>query len=331
MEDRNSNRLSFIENVALDGEIALGMVTSPHNDEMLYRIYLLCKETTPELRHYIIDAVRKVVLLPEEDLARVLLEVDSAEPPLWLWLNRTISDLKMFLRPNELTFSECDSLKVDKMQARRNWITSSFMRFVKEVALCCSPAAKALCERVQATQELDFLHLACYYLITEIEELEIIRPPKQKIPATILDATFTLKKQLSFLVEKRELDRLNSAESKPVDLSDEVFKIVENSTKKEEFGENLQSEITKAHKALHKLAEAVKTAAQEISETSDDMVYVVSKSYKTADDKGISTPLRTFKSEKEAVAYVKTLKENFPELERTCKFTISVKQRKRDK
>ena len=69
------NKLTYLQKVALDGDIAHILHISPHNEDLKYRIYMILKELDPEYRDYIIQAVRDITKFPEGELERVLWEV----------------------------------------------------------------------------------------------------------------------------------------------------------------------------------------------------------------------------------------------------------------
>ena len=318
MENKNSEILTYIEKAALDGEIAFALSTCPHNDEVLFRVYLICKELEPKFRPYVINSIKSMTTCEEEMIDRVVLELENEEPPLWLWLNKCVSDLKLSLKPAELTFST-DTLNVDKKLARENLITSSFIRFVEGLALCYSPAATQLCQQVQECLELSFLQTACFYLLEDIRRVEATRPPKSKVPSTILAMNYEMPKILSFMGEKERLE--NKAKGKELTLEEKT-----SSPKTRKSGKELQDQISKAHSALDNLAEVIKSVAEEVSIVSEDILYVVSKTFK---ESHLSTPLRTFDTEEEAIRFIESIKESFPELEKTCEFTIATTKKKK--
>ena len=92
---KENDKLTYMQQVALEGEVAFALSSAIHNADLKMRIYIILKELKEDYRGYVIQAVKNIVQLPEEELERVILEVSQPEMPLWLWVDRCIADIKL--------------------------------------------------------------------------------------------------------------------------------------------------------------------------------------------------------------------------------------------
>ena len=315
-----NDKLTYMQQIAVEGEIAFALSTAPHNAEMKYRIYLILKELREDLRPYVISTVRKITKFPEGELERVFWELTQEEPPLWLWIDRCIADFKLAIYGGELTNTPESRLFVNKKEAKLLLIKSAFNRFIREVSICCSPAARQLLITVKEDRELEFLHPSCVFCLQELQLLEMSRPPKAKIPFTIMDMSFDMKNLLSFIMETEALEKAKKASAKVEDRAKNLMEKA-NAKDKQGFIEALDEVISSV------IGETIEELAGEEDEPTTDrkkpVKYIVMKRFKTSN---LQIPLRDFDTRKEALAFVDELIKNFPELKKVCTFDITKKE-----
>lgn len=315
---KENHKLTYMQKVALEGEIAYAVGTAPHNAELKYRIYVILKELKEDLRGYVIEAVKNITKFPEGELERVIWELTQDEPPLWLWVERCIADFKMATYHAELTNTPECRLFIDKKQAKLNLVRSSFNLFIREVSLCSSKAARELLLKVMEDEELEFLHPSCVFCLQELQVLEQERLPKAKIPMTILDKSFDVKHMLSFVMETEALER---SEKKSAKVADKAQNLMEKAKKEDKQGfiEALDEVISSV------IGETIEELADHESKDSSGTRYIVIKRFLQSN---LQVPLQDFKTRSEALLYVDELIKNFPELKKTCTFDIIRKEGK---
>ena len=221
---KENDKLTYMQQVALNGEIAYAVSTAPHNAELKIRIYLILKELREDFRDYVIKAVRQITKFPEGELERVIWELTQDDFPLWMWVDKCIADIKMAVYHGELTNTPECRLSVDKREAKLNLVISAFNKFIREVSICCSPAARAVLTKIIEENDLEFLHPSCVFCLQELQGLEEIRPPKSKIPTTLFDMGFDIKNMLSFVMETEALERANKASEKVADKAQNLMR-----------------------------------------------------------------------------------------------------------
>ena len=319
-----NNKLAYMQQVALEGEIAFAVCTSAHNAEIKYRVYLILKDLQEDYRDYIIQAVKDITTFPEGELERVLWEVSQDDVPLWIWIDKCIADLKLATSQVELTNTPESRMSVRKKEAKLNLVKSAFNKFIREVSICCSQAARELLTRIQEDKDLEFLHPSCTFCLQELHSLEAVRPPKSKIPATVMEMTFDAKNMLnilSFAMETAELERLNKS-SKDMECKAQNLLQKAKESDKEGFIEALDEVISSV------VGETIEGLAKKESEkklTSKGTRYIVMKKFTQSN---FQIPLRDFNTQSEALLFVNELIENFPELKKVCTFNIIQKEEK---
>lgn len=316
-----NDKLTYMQQLAIDGEIAYALSTAPHNAEMKYRVYLILKEVREDFRSYVVESVKKMTKFPEGELERVIWELTQNEPPLWIWVERCIADLELASFGLELTNTPESRLSLRKNTAKQSLVTSAFAKFIRDVSIICSQAARELLIAVMQNQQLDFLHPVCVFSLEELKSFEQIRPPKKKIPFKVMNFSFDIKNMLSFALETEALEHMQK-KSKKVEVSaDDLIKKAKASDK-QGFIEALDEVISSiVDQAIENLAED-----EEPKEKPKTTKYVVMKRFK---QNNVQIPLRDFKTKKEAVAFIKELIENFPELKNDCVFDIAKREGKK--
>lgn len=336
------DNLTQLQKIAIEGEVSSALNTAKHNPEILYRIYVMLKNAPKEIAEYIIEIVRNITDIREETLNRVLLEVSAKTVPVWLWIDRTIADIKL-----SITLAEADGMickaDLDKKLAQKNVVKSAFVSFCRSAAIESPEAAKELCLHIlnEEPLELDFLSDTCFALIEEINELVM----SEKIPEDIIHRNFDIRNILSYKVETQVLDKINNppkrhrrVKKQELKVNTDLNNITKDSQVKLEFQKVLDDdEITVyaaslpeikdgflseavSHAVTQILNEQLKTdKAKKVEEREEE--YAVIKQYNGSD---ISSTLRTCKTEAEAEEFKGKLEKQFPELMKTC--TIKIKK-----
>lgn len=336
--------LTQLQKIAIEGEVAAALSTAKHNPEILYRIYTMLKNAPKDISEYVIDTVHNITELKEADLNRVILEVSAETVPVWLWIERTVADIKL-----SLTLAEADGMickaDLDKKEAQRKIVKSAFVVFCRSTAIESPSTAKELCYYIlnEEPLELDFLSDTCFALIEEINEL----PDKGKIPDDIIHRNFDIRNTLSYRVETQVLEKLNKLTNRTktkkqnlkvnTDLPNvqpkerteinlgELKKVIDDeevtvyAAELPELQGGFLSEAV-SHAIAQILNDQLKTDKAKKAEEREEQ-YAVVKEYKGTD---ITSTLRTCKTEAEAEEFKGKIEKQYPELMKTC--TLKVKK-----
>lgn len=202
-------KLTSIQQIALEGEIALALSSSKHDADIKLRIYYILKELrkSEEFKPAILEIIKNAVTFDSSVVDRLNLETRSNDIPSWLWVDKAIADIKLSLKTGELTFSE-SSMSIDKREERKKLVRSAFVRFGR-TALIVSPfSANSLFDAVLKESDLDFLHSVCFYLkeiyTKAISEKHIKGDETDK---RIFNVEFTLEDILNINAETEALKR----------------------------------------------------------------------------------------------------------------------------
>lgn len=295
MENKNNRQLTYLEEIALKGEVAFAMSTSAHDADIKFRLYLMLTQVPDHLRGRFVEYVKELVSIPEEELNRVAYEAMESRVPIWLWIEKCIADIKMSLRVQELTASACTKARCNKQEARKAIVMSSFTKFTRQLALCSVEVGIELCREVLRDNDLSFLHPITYTLLEEIKDFALTRS-KSIVPASIMSITFDPTDLLSSILESEATETL--AEDPSMD--------------------DLRGSVRESEEAGREVEELFEEKKPK------RVTYVVTKTFNSSN---LTTALRHFESLKEAEDFLKDLRSSFPELEKTCRFEIH-KERK---
>ena len=301
------DKITQLQKIALEGEIAKALSTARHDEEILYRYYTILKKAPKEISYLLVQIVRDMIDVKQELLDRVTLEASLDITPLWIWVNRTVADLKLALKL--ACADQVGTASMDRKNLQKKLIKSAFVYFVRLIAvpLGSPTAAKAICRHIinEESIELDFLEDACFALIPEIEELT----DDLTVPEEVIHTTFDINKILSYRAETEVLEKRTQREEAPKKAPKGEEKITINLANEEPID---MSDLLK--KTIAEILEAQKTADKK-----DTGKFIVVKEYEGCD---VSTPLRECKSEEEAVKFIESMKKQFPELVKTVTFRI---------
>lgn len=290
----HNDRLTYLQKLALDGEIAFVITTSNHDDEVLYRMYGILVSIPKEFYNYALESFEEQSNLPESMIARIRAEIASDTVPLWLWENKCISDLKECLKVNSQTSS---SISADQKALKMKLIESAFVLFCRKLTFINSKPVIELCNRILEETELSYLWKACSYVVNNLAELPKAKKVTKKMAEQIFKADFDIRDTLAFKFEMETLKQ--------------VDKIVE---EKEEFDKEIR-ELADNDDIIQALIEA----ATKESESTEGNLFVVKKIFKGSCK---AIVLETFQTKTEAETFIRDILSNMPELSQTCTFVI---------
>lgn len=315
--------LTYLQKVALKGEIGFALSTSTHDTEMKYRIYFMLKEVDNKFKPLIVECAKEAVTFDESIIDRIYLEILNESVPVWLWIEEIIADIKLYLSSVEKSYVglPSDHLSINKLQERKNLIESAFILFAREAIIVSPKAATQLFESILNDYDLEFLHKACFYLKNDCSEIYSIKG--DKIPEQLMSCLFNIRKILNFSIETQVFEALNKTnESHNNESSMQPSKSSYNNEvivqgkftidrdmlyNHEEFSNYISNEITKL------LEESIS------SNNSSNNVYIVRKVFT---DSGLSTDIRTCNTEEEAINFIKKIVREYPELTNVCEFRV---------
>ena len=192
---------------------------------------------------------------------------------------------------------------------------------------------KKLCEEILKTPELEFLETSCFYILQNCDEMKKMRKEK-KVCHSILECHFDIRERMSYQIEKKALNNINKYTENNKNFTKEimeppqfensgnlnnggvsVFALNVENTKgvtQEELSNFLSQKITEFFENAPVVSESNKD---------EDSIYIVRKIFKGAEDQNVV--LKACKTKEEAEKFVEQIKQNFPELLKTCTFSIS--------
>ena len=297
----NLDNLTQLQKIAIEGEVAQALYTAIHDEDVLYRLYVILKKTPKELGYYVLEVMRNLTSIKEEKLYKVIAEVSSDEFPLWIWVNKVIADIKFSLKMS-MAEKNITEARINKKEIQQKIIKSAFVYYCRSTAILSPKASIELCRAIMEDEstKVDFLKDTCFSLIEEIKEL----PPKKKIPEKVLHTSINVQQILSYQLETQILT------------NEKPSKYVSKGTAKKRTDED--NEIKAPLKEI--LEEMGVLKEEPVNEVEESTNYAVVKYYK---ELGISTTLKSFKTEEEAIKYIENINKNFPDLSKTCDLFIT--------
>ena len=202
-------KLTSIQQIALEGEIALALSSSKHDADIKLRIYYILKELrkSEEFKPAVLEIIRNAVTFDSSIVDRLNLESRTEGVPSWLWVDKAIADIKLSLKTGELTFSE-SSMSIDRKEERKKLVRSAFVRFGRASLIVSPYSANLLFNSILEDNDLDFLHSVCFYLkeiyTNAISEGHIKGDETDK---RIFNVEFTLEDILNINAETEALKR----------------------------------------------------------------------------------------------------------------------------
>ena len=324
--ETNEN-LTYLQKVALKGEIGFALSTAAHDAEIKFRTYLILREIEDQFKPFVIDCIKESVTFDEGIIDRIYLEVVNNSVPVWLWIEEIIADLKLHLAIADAGMAGITSsrLSINKVQERKNLIESAFVLFAREAIMLSPDAAEQLFDEILDDYDLSFLHNACFYLKSSCPEVRAIKRTNE-IPEELMSCLFDPKKTLSFAVETKALSEMNRPQNKSIyrkitnsplptgEINGEITVhggfVVDNTITHEELS-NYISE---------KIAELFEGPPQPTkSKPSNNTVYIVKKVFTNS---GLSTNIRVCRTKEEAINFINKIVKEYPELTNVCEFQV---------
>jgi len=296
-----SEKLTYAQKVALEGEVALTIASANHDEDLAYMIYLTLSNVPTDLYPFLLGCFRKMCDLPDEVFIKIRNEINLNNVPLWLWRDKCIADLRESIRLSTKSNTE---LSANPKTLRKKLLESSFLVFIKKIAYVYPQAAIDLCEDIMKTEELEFLNTICMVLIQELSNLAVKNKPTKKDLNLVMNTLIDFRELLTFAVECQENKR-NGIPEEPEETGEE------SEMSAEEITEKIDTLVQSIFNTVPKKF-IVKKPAQET-------LFIVKKYFKGSKN---NTVLRTFKTKREAESFVREILEQFPDLERTCTFVI---------
>lgn len=305
--------LTYLQKVAIKGEVALTVSTAAHDAEIKFRTYLILKEIEGKYIPFIIECLKEAVTFDEDIIDRIYLDVLYNTVPVWLWIDEIISDIKIHLvtAENNYNIPSVMKLSINKLAERKNIIESAFIKFAREAILVSPSAVEELLDKILDDYDLEFLHNACFYLKSGCIEVKEAKGEEKEVPEEIMSCLFDPKKALNFSTETKALSMLDKLHKKYSNVHTIQNNIVVPIP--EEIPLDKTSEYVS--KKINELFGELISTPTEPSNT----VYIVKKVFT---DSGLTTDIRTCKTEEEAINFVKKIIKEYPELLNTCEFQV---------
>lgn len=347
--------LTLYQKTAIDGEVSYAVYTSPHKEEMLYRLYLLLIRTNPNFREYLVKSMRSVLKDSFEfELDRILLYLSECEVPLYLWINRTKADIVNFLITYNDNLFTSTNLPINKVSAKEKIVVSSFTSFVRRALFTCPLSTKLLCEDIlrevekekdlpEDEQYFTILRPACFMMLQELNEAQEIWKHEKGEEVEINDAIMNLSLDLN--------DRLDV--DTETEIKNAIIKLEEGKNPcratKKGYSDRLQEDSPENGLLVNNIQVIFEEGAEEMkasefmniinsigstSEAKPDIViiknkkssrksksvkYKVVKKYKGSD---LTTTLEVFDELEEAQKYIDALMKDYPDFTDYCDLLI---------
>lgn len=109
--------LTDLQRAALQGEVAYVLSTCAHDADIKYRIYLVLKEVEKDYVPLLMDAFKQSVKFDESIVDKIYLETLSGKTPVWIWIEKSIADLKEALKL--ASTNTTIQLSIDKEEERK--------------------------------------------------------------------------------------------------------------------------------------------------------------------------------------------------------------------
>ena len=328
------NNLTYLQKASLKGEVAYAVSTCSHDADIKYRLYLILKEVEDNFKPFIIEAFKEAVTFDEEIIDRIYLETLTDKVPVWLWIEKVMADIEVSIKLGD-TGSLGAKLSINKINERKKIVESAFISFGRTAILINPSYAEELFNAILENKNLDFLSTSCFYLKSLCKNaLEKITEIKTK--GNIMELEFDLKEILRISEETMTLEELqknplkkrqhmnpqlnnNNKGNSKQPLENRTI-IIEGKITPNELSEYISQRVIELFDGMtehpvnhtHGFNDETKNPNRQIK-------YVVEKVYHNSN---LKTDIRECKTEKEAVEFIKKIREEYPELKGTCDFII---------
>ena len=316
-----NDNLTYLQKVAIKGEVAFALSTAIHDAEIKYRIYLILKEVDKNFVLPLIEAFKEDVTFDEEIVDQLYFESQREEIPVWLWIDKNIADIKESIKLSDASIA-VSKTSINKTEERKKLVESAFVFFARKSSMASPTATKELCLTILNDQKLSFLHASCFYILEGCDEL-LEAFPNEVTDERILDCSFDIREMLSTVLETEALRKTTPTKEPAKVIHEEAptekeisFKIKVNhihTNGSSDQNENVEEFVSGV------LSQKILETFKEFSSSEPSEKYVVQKIF---NDSQILTDIRTCDSEKEAREFIQNIKKQYPELQKTCNFII---------
>ena len=97
-------RLTYLQKVALKGEIASALSSSLHDGDLKYRIYFMLKEIEKDLKPVIFQYIKESAKLSDEALYKIYMDVAEDKVPVKIWVEKAVSDILFLLNAPDISY-----------------------------------------------------------------------------------------------------------------------------------------------------------------------------------------------------------------------------------
>ena len=313
--------LTYLQKVALKGDISLAFLSASHDTEIKFRAYLILKGVIPKLRPFFAECMKEALTFDAGVIDCLSLEIANNQVPVWLWIEEVMADIKLQLSLTENKYSDVllHPLSLDKTVERQNLIESAFVFFAREAAGISTFATEQLLDKVLEDNDLEFLYNACFYLKGYCVEVRKEKKESEQVPEEIMTCLFNPRKTMDFLIETKFLKLLNASERREKKHKKAHRKQAE--SEKYVIQEDADLDEIPRKEAMKCISDTIAEIFGSPIKVMDSPrdVYVVKKVFP---ESGMSTDIRVCKTAKEAVAFIKKILKEYPELVGTCEFQI---------
>lgn len=312
------DKLTFRQKTAVEGEISFILSTSNSDSEILYRGYLCISNAPENLKPYIFETFKELTCFPENTYITLKAELGVDEPPMWIWEDKIIEDIKEALYISD--FYNPEKTNINRSELRRKIIKSAFLLLCTKVGGNYMEELEPLCNKVLNERKLEFLHESCFYLLTSLsEEKENNNLPElskeEKIEALnkVFSLTFDIHDFLSFQVELKSLSIKSMLDEKEESTNEDIklIKMVDEDGNVKDISEDIKEILSSVLPNLSKKGDKKNKNS-----------FIVKKIFNSSK---CSTTLKTFDSEEEAEEFIEEIAEQYPEILNTCSFVIENK------
>ena len=321
--------LTELQKIALRGQVSVMLSFSKTNWDLKYKIYKVLKSVGSPHRELFLEAIKESVTLSEEEVIKLYFITSMNEIPVYLWINKTIADIKYYLKVPE-DFVKNLNVALNKKQERINIIKSTFINFGRKVVLTSPEALTELINKIQEDEELEFLASSCIYLKGCCLEVQNLSQKRSKdITDNIFEIEFDPYDIMSVELETERLNNLDNCSSSCEETSKKyenpkVIKVVQiNLDKNQELSsEEISELINKQIEAIINASEETVSTEQHNQKNKSRLTYVVQKKFKNTN---IKEDIKQYDSEEEALDFINKIYETKPELNRTCELIVCKK------
>ena len=317
-------KLTYLQKIALKGEIATALAGCVHNTDVKYKSYLILEQVERKFRPAIMECLKELITFDEIELDRIYLEVQNRVTPVWLWVEEAVEDIKLSLSAPDMAarFIRTD---VNNEKGRKSIVESAFILFSREALMINPSAAEQLFNKILDDYDLEFLHQACFYLKSSCPEMKEFKKGTNK-PEKLMLLTFSTKCIMNFFTEVNSMSIINELENKKeTETVEDTPKVIiqgdvtiSGDMSTGEFSDYIGQRIMDLFGDITKKSNLNKNV-----QASNNTVYVVKKVFTNS---GLSTDIRTCKTEDEALDFIQNIKKEYPELTSTCEFQIHMER-----